>query len=158
MKRKLISLILSAVMAVSLVGCGGAGDDGTTAGTSTDTPTKSESDNVDTPASAPSDDAQSLTVWCWDSFNVDAMKKAGEIYTADHPDVTINVQETVSSDIQTLIQTYAMSGELNALPDIFLMDDQVLQSICRIIQMSLQTSQIPGFLFRILRSRRLPIL
>ena len=23
----------------------------------------------DTPASAPSDDAQSLTVWCWDSFN-----------------------------------------------------------------------------------------
>ena len=125
MKRKLIGLILSAVMAVSLVGCGGAGDDGTTAGTSTDTPTKSESDNVDTPASAPSDDAQSLTVWCWDSFNVDAMKKAGEIYTADHPDVTINVQETVSSDIQTLIQTYAMSGELNALPDIFLMDDQV---------------------------------
>lgn len=125
MKRKLIGLILSAVMAVSLVGCGESGDDGTTAGTSTDTPTKSESDNVDTPANAPSDDAQSLTVWCWDSFNVDAMKKAGDIYTADHPDVTINVQETVSSDIQTLIQTYAMSGELNALPDIFLMDDQV---------------------------------
>lgn len=125
MKRKLIGLILSAVMAVSLVGCGESGDDGTTAGTSTDTPTKSESDNSDTPTNAPSDDAQSLTVWCWDSFNVDAMKKAGEIYTADHPDVTINVQETVSSDIQTLIQTYAMSGELNALPDIFLMDDQV---------------------------------
>lgn len=125
MKRKLIGLILSAVMAVSLVGCGGSGDDGTTAGTSTDTPTKSESDNADAPVNAPSDDAQSLTVWCWDSFNVDAMKKAGEIYTADHPDVTINVQETVSSDIQTLIQTYAMSGELNALPDIFLMDDQV---------------------------------
>ena len=48
MKRKLIGLILSAVMAVSLVGCGGSGDDGTTAGTLTDTPTKSESDNVDT--------------------------------------------------------------------------------------------------------------
>ena len=94
MKRKLISLILSAVMAVSLVGCGGAGDDGTTAGTSTDTPTKSESDNVDTPASAPSDDAQSLTVWCWDSFNVDAMKKAGEIYTADHPDVFADITDS----------------------------------------------------------------
>ncbi len=118
MKRKLIGLILSAVLAVSLVGCGGSGDDGTLT-------QKSESDNVDTPASASSDDTQSLTGWCWDSFNVDAMKKAGEIYTADHPDVTINVQETVSSDIQTLIQTYAMSGELNALPDIFLMDDQV---------------------------------
>lgn len=125
MKRKLIGLILSAVMAVSLVGCGGSGDSGTTAGTSTDTSTKLESDNADTPADASSDDAQSLTVWCWDSFNVDAMKKAGEIYTTNHPDVTINVQETVSSDIQTLVQTYAMSGELNALPDIFLMDDQV---------------------------------
>ena len=77
MKRKLIGLILSAVMAVSLVGCGGSSDDGTTTGTSTDTPTKSESDNADTSATASSDDAQSLTVWCWDSFNVDAMKRAG---------------------------------------------------------------------------------
>lgn len=66
-----------------------------------------------------------LTVWCWDSFNVDAMKEAGKLYQKDHPDVNINVVETVSSDIQTLVQTYAMSGELDALPDIFLMDDQV---------------------------------
>ena len=87
MKRKLISLILSAVMAVSLVGCGGSGDDGTLT-------QKSESDNVDTPASASSDDTQSLTVWCWDSFNVDAMKKAGEIYTADHPDVFADITDS----------------------------------------------------------------
>lgn len=59
------------------------------------------------------------------SFNVDAMKEAGKLYQKDHPDVNINVVETVSSDIQTLVQTYAMSGELDALPDIFLMDDQV---------------------------------
>ena len=53
------------------------------------------------------------------------MKEAGKLYQKDHPDVNINVVETVSSDIQTLVQTYAMSGELDALPDIFLMDDQV---------------------------------
>ncbi len=87
MKRKLIGLILSAVLAVSLVGCGGSGDDGTLT-------QKSESDNVDTPASASSDDTQSLTVWCWDSFNVDAMKKAGEIYTADHPDVFADITDS----------------------------------------------------------------
>ena len=55
------------------------------------------------------------------------MKKAGEIYTAKNPDVKINVVETVSADIQTLVQTYAMSNNLDALPDIFLMDDQVFE-------------------------------
>lgn len=126
MKKKLIGLFLSAVMAVSLVGCGDSGKADTAPDVSTGTPSDTAKDSAPAaPSDTPSGDAQSLTVWCWDSFNVDAMKKAGEIYTADHPDVSINVQETVSSDIQTLVQTYAMSGELNALPDIFLMDDQV---------------------------------
>lgn len=53
------------------------------------------------------------------------MKDAAAIYEKDHPDVKIDVQETLSNDVQTLVQTYAMSGELDSLPDIFLMDDQV---------------------------------
>lgn len=129
MKRKLISLALSVAMVASLAGCGSSTDTGATADTSantaaTDTKTEAAA-TEDTAAGTATDDAQTLTVWCWDSFNVDAMKKAGEIYEADHPGVSIEVQETVSSDIQTLVQTYAMSGELDALPDIFLMDDQV---------------------------------
>lgn len=119
MKRKLFGLVMAAAMAVSLAGCGSGKD----AGASSDSPAA-----AGTPSEASGDaaaDGQTLTVWCWDSFNVDAMKKAGEIYTADHPGVSVNVQETVSSDIQTLVQTYAMSSELDALPDIFLMDDQV---------------------------------
>lgn len=129
MKKRFIGFVLSAIMAVSLAGCGNSGNTDTAAdasgGNTTATTENNSTAETPAPAESSSDGAQTLTVWCWDSFNVDAMKKAGEIYTADHPDVTINVQETVSSDIQTLVQTYAMSGELNALPDIFLMDDQV---------------------------------
>lgn len=110
MKKKLVSMLLTAVMVCSLTACGG-GD--------------TSSDNGASSKSKSSGDDNTLTVWCWDAFNVDAMKAAAEIYQKDHPDVKIDVQETLSDDIQTLVQTYAMSGELDSLPDIFLMDDQV---------------------------------
>lgn len=110
MRKKMIAALLSASMALSLTACGGSGanDHGQAAKTSS------------------TQDANTLTVWCWDAFNIDAMKAAADIYTKDHPDVTINVQETLSNDIRTLVQTYAMSGQLDSLPDIFLMDDQVI--------------------------------
>lgn len=111
MKRRTIALLLTAVMAMSMTACGSKAETEETGQTGAE--------------AADSGDENTLTVWCWDSFNVDAMKAAGDLYTAEHPEVTIQVNETVSSDIQTLVQTYAMSGELNALPDIFLMDDQV---------------------------------
>ncbi len=119
MKRKLLSLLVAATMLGCLVGCGGSdtGSEGATSGEATAEADASSGD-------AASGD-QTLTVWCWDAFNMDAMKAAADIYTADHPEVTIDVQETLSADIQTLVQTYAMSGELDSLPDIFLMDDQV---------------------------------
>lgn len=99
MKKKTVSVLLAAAMTVSMA-------------VGTTTVFAEDGDNT-------------LTVWCWDAFNIDAMKKAAEIYQADHPDVEIKIEETLSSDIQTLVQTYAMSGELDSLPDIFLMDDQV---------------------------------
>ncbi len=110
MKKKIISLLLMGVMALSLVACGGTSE--TTSDSSTE-----ESEETE--------ESQTLTVWCWDSFNMDAMEAAAEIYEAEHPNVTIDIQETLSADVQTLVQTYAMSGELDSLPDIFLMDDQV---------------------------------
>lgn len=128
MKRKIVALLVTAAMTVSLMACGSSSGSETT---SADTSNQSSDAQEETAApeeageSAAAEGEQTITVWCWDSFNVDAMKKAGEIYEADHPDVKIDVVETVSSDIQTLVQTYAMSGELDALPDVFLMDDQV---------------------------------
>ena len=114
MRKKLLALLLTLTTALSLVACGGS-DSGTSdnGGSNENGGTSSESSD------------NTLTVWCWDSFNVDAMKKAAEIYKKDHPDAVIEVVETVSADIQTLVQTYAMSNQLDSLPDVFLMDDQV---------------------------------
>lgn len=122
MKKKIVALLLTAVMAVSLMACGGTKETG-----STENPEAQSTETQSSDASEEASDAseKTLTVWCWDSFNVDAMKTAGAIYEAEHPGVKIEVVETISTDIQTLVQTYAMSGELDALPDIFLMDDQV---------------------------------
>lgn len=109
MKRKIIAALLSTVMVLGMTACGG----GNTDDAKSDDKSKKEGDS------------KTLTVWCWDAFNVDAMKAAAELYSKDHPDVTIKVEETLSNDIQTQLQTYAMSDELDALPDVFLMDDQV---------------------------------
>ena len=122
MKTKIITALLAAAMAVSFAACGQTEETTSSGETAQQSTQVSESGSQE---GAEATQEQTLTVWCWDSFNVDAMKTAGEIYEADHPGVKIDVVETVSSDIQTLVQTYAMSGELNALPDIFLMDDQV---------------------------------
>ena len=122
MKRKMISVLLAAVMAASLAACGQTQE--SAAGTGEAEQQSAQSADSQQQEAADSQE-QTLTVWCWDSSNMDAMKTAGEIYEAEHPGVTIEVVETVSNDIQTLVQTYAMSGELDALPDIFLMDDQV---------------------------------
>lgn len=121
MKKKIISILMSAVMAFSLVACGSS--------TTTEADTTKVEDTVKvsetTSTNTNTTEETTLTVWCWDAFNMDAMKAAAEIYTSEHPEVTINVVETLSADIQTLLQTYAVSGEYSALPDIFLMDDQV---------------------------------
>lgn len=108
MKKRIAAAFLSAAMAVSLAACG------------------SGQQTAAQPAESAGASANTLTVWCWDAFNIDAMKKAAELYNREHPEVTIDIQETLAKDIRTLVQTYAVGGELDALPDIFLMDDQVI--------------------------------
>lgn len=123
MKKKVISVLLAAAMVLSVTACGSDTNEtgaSAPAGDAGSTETGSDAADVQT-----ADGDKTLTVWCWDAFNMDAMKEAALIYQQNHPDVTIDVQETLSADVQTLVQTYAMSGELDALPDIFLMDDQV---------------------------------
>ena len=122
MKKKALTMVLAATMLFSMVGCGSTGTADNGSSSNAVAGTESASAAADNGGGSTEG---TLTVWCWDSFNVDAMKKAAEIYQKDHPDTQINVVETVSNDIQTLVQTYAMSGELDSLPDIFLMDDQV---------------------------------
>lgn len=119
MKKKVISLVLIGAMVASMAACGGKSDNsgaatngGSAAGEQT----------------ASSEGGNTLTVWTWDpAFNIPAIKEAGEIYKADHPDFELNVVETLSDDCETKLITAASSGDLSTLPDICLMQDNSLQ-------------------------------
>ncbi|MGB3338936.1 MAG: ABC transporter substrate-binding protein [Devosia sp.] len=73
--------------------------------------------------------AGEISVWVWDkAFNGDTMREAGALYTADHPDVTINVDDTASQDdIRAKLQTQLLAGSTEGLPDIVLIQDDVAQ-------------------------------
>ncbi len=123
MKKKFLSTILCAAMAVSLlVGCGGTD---TPQNANTETPqtteNKTEEDTADTTAS---DAEETLTVWCWDpNFNIYAMQEAEKIYQKDHPNFKLDIQENVYGDIEQKLITAAEANDYSTLPDIFLMQD-----------------------------------
>lgn len=73
--------------------------------------------------------AGEISVWVWDkAFNGDTMREAGAIYSADHPDVTFNVDDTASQDdIRAKLQTQLLAGSTEGLPDIVLIQDDVAQ-------------------------------
>ena len=73
--------------------------------------------------------AGEISVWVWDkAFNGDTMREAGALYTADHPDVTLNVDDTASQDdIRAKLQTQLLAGSTEGLPDIVLIQDDIAQ-------------------------------
>ena len=74
------------------------------------------------------DDANTLTVWCWDpAFNLYAMEEAAKVYQETNPDFTLNIVETPWDDIQTALTTAGMAGSVDTLPDIYLMQDNAFQ-------------------------------
>lgn len=65
-----------------------------------------------------------ITVWAWDpNFNISIMEKAKEIYTKDHPDVTIKVEDFAKPDLEQKMHTMLASGMTKSLPDIVLIED-----------------------------------
>lgn len=113
MKKKIMAVLLATTMAVGmLAGCGGSKGG------------ESASSNLVEQNAEDKD----LVVWCWDpAFNIFSMEEAAKIYTAEHSDVTITVEEVPWQDIQTRLSTAATSGDLTTLPDIFLMQDNAFQ-------------------------------
>lgn len=122
MKKKVLSLLLVAAMASSLVaGCGGSSDEGQSGGGET-TGTEAAGTGGETTS------GEKLTVWCWDpAFNIYAMEEAGKVYQQTHPDFELEVVETPWADVQTKLTTAATSGDLSTLPDIILMQDNAFQ-------------------------------
>lgn len=137
MKKKVLSVLLVAAMAMSmLTGCGSkpAGNDAQSAASSE--ASKETEAAAETPASA---EDETLTVWCWDpNFNVYAMKQAEKAYQVDHPNFKLDIQEKVYSDIETALITAAEAGDYSTLPDIFLMQDYSFHKMQPIIPESSQ--------------------
>lgn len=129
MKKKLISLVLAAVMSCSFIACGGNSTTGNDDGEDTTTNAESESTSDDESTSSKTEDGDDeLTVWCWDpAFNIYAMEEAAKVYQKDNPDFKLNVVETPWADVQTKLTTAATSGDLSTLPDILLMQDNAFQ-------------------------------
>lgn len=112
MKKRLIALLLTAVMAMGvLAGCGG--DDKKEEGKSEGTQTAAE---------------QKMTVWCWDpTFNINAMNEAAEVYKKDHPDFELEVVEISAGDIVQKLATSTSAGNTSeVLPDVILFDDSLV--------------------------------
>ena len=66
-----------------------------------------------------------LTVWSWDdTFNIPIIKKAGQVYAKNHPNVTVNAVALGKNDVYTKLQTGLAAGG-KALPDIVLLEDYV---------------------------------
>ena len=125
MRKKLVgTLLIAAMTASTLAGCGSSNS---TAGTSASggaaetSPAESATEAEGTDAA---DGEEVLTVWCWDpTFNVYAMKQAEAIYQKDHPNFKLDIQEKVYTDIEQNIITAAEADNYDTLPDIFLMQD-----------------------------------
>ena len=133
MKKKLVgALLVTAMTASMLAGCGSSKD---TAGTQASTEAaetaeeEAEADAKEESAEVEATDGEEvLTVWCWDpTFNVYAMKQAEAIYQKDHPGFKLDIQEKVYTDIEQSIITAAEAGNYDTLPDIFLMQDNSFQ-------------------------------
>ncbi len=73
--------------------------------------------------------ATTVNIWCWDTnFNGAAMREAAARYNKGHPDVTINIDVSMSQDdIRQKLQTQLLANNTQGLPDIVLIQDDVAQ-------------------------------
>ncbi len=108
MKKKMMSLVLTGVMAVSMV--------------ATAAPAMAAE------GSATGD--HTLSVFAWDAnFNIPALKAAEADYQANvDPDFVLNiVEQSASSDVENAVTLAASSGDYSQLPDIVLFQDHYIQ-------------------------------
>lgn len=122
MKKRLLAVLMAAVMVLGTVaGCG-----------SSEKPAEAPVEETTEPeAEAPAEEAVlegKLTVWCWDpAFNINAMNVAGEIYKTDHPNFELEVVEMSQEDIYQKLATAMAAGNTDeVLPDIVLFDDSLV--------------------------------
>lgn len=128
-KRKLLALVLTGVLSVSLLaGCGQKTEQ------NQETEVSEQKQQESSMASESSTEAEGvaeevLTVWCWDpNYNMNALRVAEGIYQKDHPGFSLDIVETNAEEISTKLATATTSGNLEVLPDILLFDDATFQA------------------------------
>lgn len=110
--KKILAATLTAVMAFSLVACGGSSQSSSTSSGKTN-----------------SSDDKTITIWAWDdTFNIKAANMAKERYLKDHPDVTINVVSMAQDDVVQKLNTGLSSGTYDGLPNVVLIEDYKIQN------------------------------
>lgn len=106
--KKFLATLLVVAMLIMVVGCA--------QGTQPDDP--DEAPAVD------SGEKTTVTIWAWDpNFNIAIMEEAGSIYTANNPNVEIEVVDFAKGDLEQKLQTMLAAGTTNGLPDIVLVED-----------------------------------
>ncbi len=92
---------------------------------------KKAEDSTDAPAEEVAKEGERVvTVWCWDpAFNIFAMQEAEKDYNAKHPEnpIKLNIVDTPWPDVQAKITAVGTTGQLDQLPDIFLMQDNAFK-------------------------------
>lgn len=102
MKKQMVSLVLAAAMAGTLVGCGGS-NSGNSGGGSTDAGSSAATSASETVAAA---DGQTVLKWSiWDKDLTIYYAPLVEAFEAAHPDVKIELIDLGSSDYQTVLGT-----------------------------------------------------
>lgn len=131
MRKKFLSCMMVAAMTMSLLaGCGGGSDSSSGGGGSTSSEKKSDSSSESTlQADVAGEDENTLSVAAWDpSFNIPALKAAGEAFKKVHPEFNLNIlEQSQSSDVENAITLAGSSGDYSNLPDIVLFQDHYIQ-------------------------------
>ena len=111
MKKRLIALLLTGIMALSMVAC-------------------SNTDSEEPAADAEVTGDKTLTVMAWDAnFNIPALKAAEKFYQ-ENVDAEFKLEileQSGSTDVETAFTTAGSSGDYSNLPDITLFQDHAIQ-------------------------------
>lgn len=130
MKKKMISLLLAGVMVLSLAACGGGtGDTGEGNDTGNSTDAEASADVESNESEGGSADSKKLVIWTWDPlFTFPVLEEAERIYKEEvDPEFELEIVEMINNDNEIKLQACAESGDLSALPDLAMMQDNSYQ-------------------------------
>lgn len=123
MKKKMLSVLLTAAMTAALLtGCGGSSEESAASGSAAAESSAAD----DSSAESTAEEGNKLTVYAWDAnFNIPALQAAADDYKANVDDgfeLEI-IEQSQSSDVENAITLAASANDYSTLPDIVLFQD-----------------------------------